>query len=260
MSRIRKVYEGRFRLLLSALNARRLERGVQWRLDHAWQSSQRDGISLTHAFERSYCHLRETVITFSQRREQPGHGTRKSRPGIGTTVKTDRSLPPRFLCDAGLGGLARWLRAAGYEAIWIPDIDDPELLRQAQQLRATVLTTDSLMMERGVLRDGIIPALWLPPTLMIAEQLGLVFREFRLVIRDPRCMRCAGELRRVDKESVRERIPPRTAAWLDEYFLCARCGQLFWRGTHWRKITGQLQRLVAPGVSDGGDQVDWRAA
>lgn len=32
--------------------------------------------------------------------------------------------PPRFACDAMLGGLARWLRAAGYDATWTYGIED----------------------------------------------------------------------------------------------------------------------------------------
>lgn len=35
---------------------------------------------------------------------------------------------PRFACDAMLGGLARWLRAAGYDASWQEGITDQELI------------------------------------------------------------------------------------------------------------------------------------
>jgi len=151
--------------------------------------------------------------------------------------------PVLFLCDAGLGGLARWLRAAGYEAAWQPGIADDELLRQARALPATVLTTDGMMMERRLLRDRVIPAFWLPPTLSIPEQLALVFREFGLTRRGPRCMSCGGELRRVAKEAWRERIPPRTYRWLDEFFVCGRCDKLFWHGTHWQRIVATLTAL-----------------
>src|ERR1051326_1755509 len=246
MSRIRKVCASRLRALLLELNPRRPEQGVRWWLDRAQQSSHEDGISLTHALEQSVCRLRRRVSAFSGRRLTPdrrsqGPITRMQNAGA---VRTDRgdSFPP-FLCDAGLGGLARWLRAAGYDAAWQPDIDDAELLRQATRLGATILTTDSLMMERGILRDGIIPAFWLPPTLTMAEQLELVFREFQLAVREPRCMSCGGELQRGEKACVRDRIPPKTWVWLDEYFLCARCHQVFWRGTHWRKIGAQLAAL-----------------
>jgi uncharacterized protein with PIN domain len=132
------------------------------------------------------------------------------------------------------------LRAAGYESKWEPGIDDDELLRQARKISATILTTDSMLMERRVLRDRIIPAFWLPPTLGIPQQLTQVFREFGLRALAPRCMSCGGNLVRVEKESLRERIPPRTYAWLDEYFLCSRCGKLFWHGTHWQRIARAL--------------------
>ena len=99
-------------------------------------------------------------------------------------------------------------------------------------------------MERRLLRDGIVPGYWLPPTLRIPEQLALVFREFGLTPCEPRCMSCGGELRRVEKEALRERIPPKTYRWLDEYFVCARCDRLFWRGTHWMRIAQQLRQAV----------------
>jgi len=62
--------------------------------------------------------------------------------------------------------------------------------------------------------------------------------------REPRCMSCGGELRRESKEALRERIPPKTFKWLDEYFVCSRCGKLFWRGTHWHKIESELQKMT----------------
>ena len=240
MSRIHKMYEARFRALLRQLNARRLEPGVQRLRARATQLSEREEISPTRALIQVHARLREQVEGFANRlhRLEPG-ANRNTVSGQGLRAGT----PRRYVCDAGLGGLARWLRAAGYETSWTPDIDDAELVRQARRLQATILTTDSLLMERGVLRDGIVPGFWLPPTLRIGEQLTLVFREFQLVVREPRCTSCGGELRRVAKESVRLRIPPRTALWLDEYFVCARCEQLFWRGTHWRNIHAQLQKL-----------------
>ena len=94
-----------------------------------------------------------------------------------------------------------------------------------------------------MLRDGVIPGLWLPPTLKIPEHLALVFREFGLTLRQPRCTACGGQLRQGDKEELREQIPPQTYLWLDEYFICTRCGKLFWHGTHWQRIAATLKTL-----------------
>jgi uncharacterized protein with PIN domain len=113
-------------------------------------------------------------------------------PGNGGTE-------PLFFCDAGLGGLARWLRAAGYAALWESGIDDDDLLRRARQQGAIVLTTDSLLMERRVLRDRCQLAFWLPPTLGIPEQLALVFEEYGLRAGQPRCMSCGAGCERLKK-------------------------------------------------------------
>jgi hypothetical protein len=226
VSRIRRGYEDRFRALLRRARARRLEQGVQWLVARARHLSASDGMSPADALAQVYEQL-ATSKPFQQSASQP--------------------VPVLFLCDAGLGGLARWLRAAGYDAAWQPDIADDELLRQAKQAQATVLTTDAMLMERRLLRDRIIPVFWLPPTLGIPEQLALVFREFGLTVRGPRCMSCGGELRRGAKEALRDRIPPRTYRWLDEYFVCSRCDKLFWHGTHWRRIVEELAALKPGG-------------
>jgi len=221
VSRIRKAYEGRFRALLEEAGARRLEQGVQWLLAKAGRISVAQAITLSGALTQVYDEL-----------SSKPYFQRDSRPAANL-----------FLCDAGLGGLARWLRAAGHQALWRADIDDDELLREAREKGATILTTDSGLLERRLVRDGIIPALWLPPTLKIRAQLALVFREFVLKAGEPRCMSCGGELVRGDKEALRERIPPRTYRWLDEYFVCRTCGKLFWRGTHWERIARQLRNV-----------------
>ena len=222
MGRIGKAYRARFRALLQQVRARRLDEGVQWLVRKAERLSSQQMVPVEVALTQ----VCESLAAKPRFREA------HSRPPTA-----------RFLCDAGLGGLARWLRAAGYETFWRADIGDDELLQEARRTSATVLTTDSMMMERRVLRDGIIPALWLPPTLGIPEQLGMVFREYGLRVGQPRCMSCGGELRHGEKEALRERIPPKTYRWLDEYYVCSRCDKLFWHGTHWRRIVETLGAL-----------------
>src|SRR5438552_1862899 len=49
----------------------------------------------------------------------------------------------RIACDAMLGGLARWLRAAGYDACWQSGIDDHDLIRLARDQGRTLLSSDT---------------------------------------------------------------------------------------------------------------------
>jgi uncharacterized protein len=218
VGRIHAHYGCRFRALLGQRGAADIEREVAALFASACEQNTREKISLTFVWARQHADLvRQTGAS--------------------------KNFPHRFTCDAGLGGLARWLRGSGYEAFWNPDLGDAAVIRDAQRRNTTLVTTDSLMMERGVLRDGLVPSVFVPSTLTCKHQLEIVFRELGLTPRESRCMSCGGELRRVGKNSVAERIPPRTARWLDEYFVCAECGQLFWKGTHWQRIQQRLGRL-----------------
>ncbi len=153
--------------------------------------------------------------------------------------------PPRFLCDASLGGLARWLRAAGYEASLAPDVPGHRLPEEALLHGLVLLTTDTEVFERRVATDGSLSFVWLPSPVTVQEKLGLVLRDLALGLREPRCMACGGSLVARTKESVNERIPPRTARWKDEYFVCTLCDRLFWQGTHWERIVPALSAAVA---------------
>lgn len=150
-----------------------------------------------------------------------------------------RTPPERILCDASLGGLARWLWAAGCaaEATGEPGA---ALLERAQETGAALLTSDAEIVDRRAVASGEVRAVWVPVHREAPEQLALVFEELGLRRGEPRCMRCGGVLLGVDKAAVAARIPPRTARWLDEYQVCCDCDGLFWRGTHWRRIAARL--------------------
>jgi hypothetical protein len=150
---------------------------------------------------------------------------------------------PAFWCDAMLGGLARWLRAAGYDAAWREGIDDAELVRRALADDRILLTADTGIMEHGAVRSGRIRALLVPNDVGKVEQLRFVVRALGLDRREPRCMACGGRLDRIPKESARPEAPPRTYVWCEEFYRCRRCAKLFWRGTHWDRIESRLSGL-----------------
>src|SRR5579871_1928972 len=100
------------------------------------------------------------------------------------------SPEPRFACDAMLGGLARWLRAAGYDAFWQYRIDDQELIRRSRDEGRTLLSCDSQIFLCRLLRDNVLPALFVPPRQSPQGQLAHVLVKLNLPLRQPRCMGC----------------------------------------------------------------------
>jgi hypothetical protein len=160
-------------------------------------------------------------------------------------ARFDDAHPPRFLCDPSLAGLARWLRAAGYEAALAPDVPGHRLPDEALRRGLVLLTTEAEALDRRIAADGSLVVAWLPSAVTMAEQLKMAALDLGLTLREPRCMACGGTLVPTPKEDVRPRIPPRTALWKDDYFVCAACNRLFWRGTHWERIERTLRRAVA---------------
>jgi uncharacterized protein with PIN domain len=168
---------------------------------------------------------------------------------------TSPNQPPRFACDAMLGGLARWLRAAGFDASWHPDIADWDLIRLARSEGRVLLSCDTGIFRIGIVRDGEMPALLIPQDLFTKEkQLAFVLGRMLLEPQRPRCMACGGELAAVPKEQVRHRAPARTFAEVERFYECNRCGQLFWEGTHWQKIAAVLRKIrPGDGTEDSAD-------
>src|SRR5688500_3965378 len=107
---------------------------------------------------------------------------------------------PSFFCDAMLGGLARWLRAAGYDASWQPKIEDRDLVRLSREQGRVLLSCDTGIFEFASIRDGLQPALRVPLHASPPEQLHYIVDQLKLPVLEPRCMACGGGLVEITKE------------------------------------------------------------
>ena len=152
---------------------------------------------------------------------------------------------PRFLVDAHLGRLARYLRMLGFDTLYRNDLGDPLMVRLAEQERRILLTRDrALLMHRGLTHGCYLRER--KPRAQLAEvvrrlDLPAALQPFT------RCMVCNGPLGRVPKEGVLEKIPPRVRERFDEYRQCAACGKVYWCGSHFDRMRSIIQRLCEGG-------------
>jgi uncharacterized protein with PIN domain len=221
----------RFRSVLAKVRPRRLEFGVQLLMDRSQALAAADEVPIAEAVARVYEFTRWRV----QRRLE--------KTGMCWAAPTDGR--DRFACDQSLGGLARWLRAAGFEAT----IGSTPDVVAAAGAGAIGLTAD--VEPFGRKDASALALLWVPAGLEPSRQMGLVLRDLNLAPRTPRCMACGSALVAVAMDAVAERIPPRSARWKDVYFACARCGRLFWQGTHWDRIAARFE-AERPAATDPG--------
>lgn len=151
----------------------------------------------------------------------------------------------KFLCDAMLGGLAKWLRAAGYDTYYAregTDISDGSLVRRAFQEGRILLTSDRGFLERKPVRDEEV-SLLVVPHLPLEDQLRLVAERFDLARLPSRCMECNGELESARSSAVAGLVPPGVIQVHQRFFRCGGCGRVFWHGSHWKRIVGRLRRV-----------------
>ncbi len=143
----------------------------------------------------------------------------------------------KFLADTMLGRLATWLRLLGYDTLYLPHADDPALARIARAEDRILLTRDVELTRRRGVQSLLIESE------QVEAQLQQVFRALNLTARAAfsRCAECNHRLDAVSKESVRDLVPPYVFQTQERFRRCARCGRIYWRGTHWARMVGMLQ-------------------
>jgi len=148
-----------------------------------------------------------------------------------------------FIADVHLRKLAHYLRLLGFDTLHENDYADREIVEIAARQGRIILTRDRMLLKNGAVTHGY----WVRSTDPV-EQAREVIRRFdlrRQVKVFSRCPTCNGEIVPVSKEEIHERIPPKTALWLDEYFICIGCGKLYWRGTHYPKLVEKIDAILA---------------
>jgi uncharacterized protein with PIN domain len=152
---------------------------------------------------------------------------------------------PRFVLDTHLGRLARYLRLLGFDCLYRNDCHDDELARISSEQQRTLLTRDRALLQRRIVTRGcFIRAL--EPRQQVIE----VLRRFDLAgdVRPlTRCTRCNGLLQDTEKDAVSARLAPRTRRYYRRFRLCPDCGQIYWRGSHFDKMTRLIETLTRDG-------------
>jgi uncharacterized protein with PIN domain len=143
------------------------------------------------------------------------------------------------------GGLARWLRVLGVDTTYVRNIEDSALVGQAQAQGRVVLSSDRKLFERRVFTTGELVGLFIPVGLRLPDQVRFVASRLKLPIGFPRCTVCNGVLEAVSRADVADVVPARSLIWAREFFRCRECRQVFWEGTHWRRIGAMREEIVS---------------
>ena len=154
---------------------------------------------------------------------------------------------PRFLADAHLGRLARYLRLLGFDTLFYNDAGDQRLVEISVSERRVLLTRDrALLMHRALTHGCFIHAV--APVKQI-EELFERLDLHRLVAPFTRCMECNGHLLRVEKREILSVLPKRAGQIYTEFWRCSDCAKIYWKGSHYRRLA-RFVRALAPSAGE----------
>jgi uncharacterized protein with PIN domain len=160
-------------------------------------------------------------------------------PVDGDPVET----PRRFFADAMLGKLAKWLRILGCDVAFDPAISDRKIACRGSREGRVILTRDTLLIQRKEVRDNY----FFVCGDSYQDQLRQVVAHFRI---DPaeglftRCVRCNELLEEVPKPRVAGKVPPFVFRTQRSFGSCARCGRIYWKGTHWEEMERHRKEML----------------
>jgi len=157
-------------------------------------------------------------------------------------VRPEPLREPCFVLDTHLGKLASYLRMLGFDAWYSNDYKDEELASISANNHRILLTRDRGLLKRSAVTHGYLVRANDPQ-----EQVSEVLRRFDLAnqIRPfQRCMRCNRLLEPVPEHEAQRKVPPRVQQQVNEYKHCPGCRRIYWKGSHYERMVGFINRVV----------------
>jgi len=141
-------------------------------------------------------------------------------------------MKPKLIADMMLGRLARWLRLYGYDTVYGVK-DDDRIIEIAEKEGRIILTRDEELAKKA--RNVIlIKSNKFEEQIKQLMEIGFTFNE--LFPENARCPKCNGPINKIPKEKVKDRVPSGVYEKYYEFYICTKCGQIYWPGRQWREI------------------------
>jgi len=147
----------------------------------------------------------------------------------------------KFVTDGMLGKLTRWLRMLGHDVEYTGSMDDRELIKKAKKEGRVLLTRDLELYKQAVAKGA--EAFLMESADQTSNLANLAKRfgfKLEVNVKVSRCPKCNGKIKVVSKASIADKIPATTSSNYDEFWQCQSCRQIYWRGTHWKRIDKTL--------------------
>ncbi len=150
--------------------------------------------------------------------------------------------PPRFLADAHLGGLARFLRMLGYDTAHENHYPDERIRSLSVVERRVVLTRDRELLKcRDIFLGCYVRERKAQAQLCeVAARFDLAARARPFTL----CLRCNLPLSPATDAEVRAYARPEVLDRYSVFVRCDGCGRIYWEGSHFARMRAALGRML----------------
>ena len=161
----------------------------------------------------------------------------------------------RFVADRMLGKLSRWLRILGHDTVYAAEVkgksnegDEDKALVTLAAREARILLTRDKNLASSARRKGVHCVHIRTDDVM--EQLKELLLHHVTINLEPvpaRCSECNARIRKVEEgeESLlrEKRYVPMSMVGTCEFWVCERCGRIYWEGSHWQNMRERLKQV-----------------
>ncbi|MFN8671837.1 MAG: Mut7-C RNAse domain-containing protein [Candidatus Sericytochromatia bacterium] len=147
----------------------------------------------------------------------------------------------KFMVDANIGKMSKYLRMMGFDTYYDLSIDDKEIVEIAEEQERIILTRDIGMLKRKIATHG-----YFIKSTDINEQVLEVIQRFELkdkINEFSICLECNTKVIRVNKEKVKDNVPERIFFDYEDFYECVKCKKFFWKGSHYDKMINDIKNF-----------------
>ncbi len=149
---------------------------------------------------------------------------------------------PSFILDVHLGGLARYLRMAGFDTLYNnEDWGDKYIADTGGKENRIVLSRDVGLLKRSSVIYGYFvrkkDSLEQFNEIVQRYQLKQCFTPFSI------CIKCNGKILSIAKNEIENILEEGTKKEHNEFWQCTSCKQVYWKGTHFKKMEELIKNI-----------------
>ncbi len=147
-------------------------------------------------------------------------------------------MDKKFVVDAMLGKLAKWLRILGFDTLY-KYIKDPLQIEQFLKQGRIIITRNQKWRKiRGVV---CIESNYLEDQLAeVAKKIDFYIDHSKLFTR---CPLCNSILTKISRKDAFGRVPDYILDTAEGFSMCPECGKVFWPGSHIGRMSEKISKL-----------------